>query len=54
MRARERGTPFIARVDRETNAREGHRITLAVDTRHLHFFDPETGAGIYDEAGGRT
>jgi multiple sugar transport system ATP-binding protein len=48
MRARERGTPFIARVDRATKAHEGARITLAVDTRHLHFFDPETGAGIYD------
>jgi multiple sugar transport system ATP-binding protein len=48
MRARERGTAFIARVDRATKAHEGARITLAVDTRHLHFFDPETGAGIYN------
>jgi multiple sugar transport system ATP-binding protein len=48
-RARDRGTPFIARVGRATRAREGQRIQLAVDTRHLHFFDPETGAGIYAE-----
>jgi multiple sugar transport system ATP-binding protein len=49
MRARERGTPFIARVDRTTRAREGQRIELAVDTRHLHLFDPATGAGIYGD-----
>ncbi|HYY77045.1 MAG TPA: sn-glycerol-3-phosphate ABC transporter ATP-binding protein UgpC [Gaiellaceae bacterium] len=44
-----RGTPFIARVDRTTRAQEGSRVDLVVDTRHLHFFDPETGAGIYRE-----
>ena len=42
-----RGTPFIARVDRATRVQEGGRVDLVVDTRHLHFFDPETGAGIY-------
>jgi multiple sugar transport system ATP-binding protein len=45
------GTPFVARVDRETNAREGERVELAVDLRRLHFFDPVTGRLIYETAG---
>jgi multiple sugar transport system ATP-binding protein len=45
-----RGTPFVARVDPDTRAREGGRIEFAVDTRRLHFFDTETGRGIYDDA----
>jgi len=40
------GTPFVARVDRESSAREGDRIEMAVDTRMLHFFDLETGQAI--------
>ena len=28
-------------------AKEGEQLELAVDTERLHFFDPETGAGIY-------
>jgi multiple sugar transport system ATP-binding protein len=46
--AQKEGAPFIARVDRETRAREGSKVDLVVATQHLHFFDPETGAGIYD------
>jgi multiple sugar transport system ATP-binding protein len=43
------GNAFVARVERGTQARERERIELVVDTRRLHFFDLETGAGIYDE-----
>ena len=41
------GSPFIARVDRGTGAREGEPVRLAVDTRNLHFFDLQSGEGIY-------
>jgi multiple sugar transport system ATP-binding protein len=41
-----RGTPFVARVGRDSTAGEGDRIEVAVDTRMLHFFDLETGAAI--------
>jgi multiple sugar transport system ATP-binding protein len=47
-RARRAGVPFIARVDRRTRAREGEDVRLFVDVEHLHFFDPATGAGIYE------
>jgi multiple sugar transport system ATP-binding protein len=45
--ASEHRTPFVARTHARSTAREGERVELAVDTRELHFFDPETGAGIY-------
>ena len=48
--AAERGTPFVARADRASRARERQEVELAVDTRRLHFFDLETGHGIYDGA----
>jgi multiple sugar transport system ATP-binding protein len=38
---------WVARLDRDTAATEKERIELAVDTNRLHFFDPETGDGIY-------
>ena len=41
------GSPFIAKVARGTAAREGERAELTVNTRLLHFFDLETGSGIY-------
>jgi multiple sugar transport system ATP-binding protein len=40
------GSPFIARVDRGTTAREGEQMRLYVDTSRLHFFDAETGASL--------
>jgi multiple sugar transport system ATP-binding protein len=41
------GSPFIARVTRATQAREREPVRLAVVTERLHFFDLDTGAGIY-------
>ena len=45
--ARRRGSVFVARIDRESRAGEGEPIQLTVDTRRLHFFDAESGRGIY-------
>jgi multiple sugar transport system ATP-binding protein len=42
-----KGSGWVARLDRDTSAAEQQRIELAVDTNRLHFFDPETGDGIY-------
>jgi multiple sugar transport system ATP-binding protein len=47
--ARRRGGVFVARIDRESPAGEGEPIQLAVDTRRLHFFDAESGRGIYGD-----
>jgi multiple sugar transport system ATP-binding protein len=35
---------FTARIDAELPVRPGSTVPLAVDTRHMHFFDPATGA----------
>jgi multiple sugar transport system ATP-binding protein len=40
------GSPFVARVARDTQAREGERVRLGVDTKRLHFFDLATGEAI--------
>jgi multiple sugar transport system ATP-binding protein len=47
-RARGRGVSFVARVERMTEAREREPLELAVDVKRLHFFDPETGLGLYE------
>jgi multiple sugar transport system ATP-binding protein len=39
---------FLARLNPRTQAEKGQPIELVVDTSRLHFFDPETGRGIYD------
>jgi multiple sugar transport system ATP-binding protein len=38
----------VGRFSPRTRVREGDAVEAAVETRALHFFDPETGAGIYD------
>jgi multiple sugar transport system ATP-binding protein len=50
--AARRGTPFVARVDREATAGEGDAVQLLVDTRRLHFFDLETCDAIRDATRG--
>jgi multiple sugar transport system ATP-binding protein len=45
--ASEQSTPFVARVSRETLAREQEQVELAVDARRLHFFDLDSGHAIY-------
>jgi multiple sugar transport system ATP-binding protein len=46
-RASERQTPFTARFNAHSGVREGDRLAVFVDAAELHFFDPESGEGIY-------
>jgi multiple sugar transport system ATP-binding protein len=46
------GTEVIGRFNARSRAHQGDEVEVAVDTRALHFFDPETGLGIYDSKGG--
>jgi multiple sugar transport system ATP-binding protein len=41
-----KGSLFTARITRESGAREGGPIELAVNTARLHFFEVETGSAI--------
>jgi multiple sugar transport system ATP-binding protein len=45
-----RGSLFVARVGRESEAAEGERIELAVEVERLHFFAIATGAAIRERA----
>jgi multiple sugar transport system ATP-binding protein len=42
------GAVLVGRFGARSRVREGQPVEAAVDTRALHFFDPETGLGIYD------
>jgi multiple sugar transport system ATP-binding protein len=44
--ARRKGSLFTARVSRESRAREGEPIELALDVSRVHFFETETGNAI--------
>jgi multiple sugar transport system ATP-binding protein len=48
QQARGGSSSVVARLNPRTHCRKGDRIELVVDTRRLHFFDPDTGTGLYD------
>ncbi len=37
----------VARIDPSVSVKAGDKLKLEVELEHLHFFDPETGLGIY-------
>jgi multiple sugar transport system ATP-binding protein len=41
-------TTLVGRFGARSDVKVGDRAEVAVETRALHFFDPETGLGIYD------
>jgi multiple sugar transport system ATP-binding protein len=45
------GAVLVGRFGARSKVVDGGEVTVAVDTRALHFFDPETGLGIYDSKG---
>ena len=44
------GALIVGRFGARGRAQEGENVEAVVDTSLLHFFDPETGLGIYDAA----
>jgi multiple sugar transport system ATP-binding protein len=43
------GALVVGRLGARAHVTEGETVEVAVDTRSLHFFDPDTGLGIYDQ-----
>jgi multiple sugar transport system ATP-binding protein len=41
-------TTMVGRFGARSQVRVGKEAEVAVDSRALHFFDPDTSAGIYD------
>ena len=44
---------LVGRFGARSRVKPGATIEIAVDSRSLHFFDPETGLGIYDGQSGK-
>ena len=44
----EGGATMVGRFGARSRVRGGEAVEVAVDTRALHFFEPESGLGIYD------
>jgi multiple sugar transport system ATP-binding protein len=47
--AQEGKTTMVGRFAARSRLKQGATADVTVDTRALHFFDPETGFGIYDQ-----
>jgi multiple sugar transport system ATP-binding protein len=45
-------TILVARFNPRSRVKQGESTEIAVDTEALHFFDPETGLGIYENTKG--
>jgi len=43
------GALIVGRLGARANVEEGANVDVAVDTRSMHFFDPDTGLGIYEQ-----
>jgi multiple sugar transport system ATP-binding protein len=43
---------IVGRFGARSRIKQGEEITAVIDTRALHFFDPESGKGIYDSPKG--
>jgi multiple sugar transport system ATP-binding protein len=43
---------IVGRFGARSRIQQGDAVTAVVDTRALHFFDPQTGNGIYDSTKG--
>jgi len=48
------GATLVGRFGAQSRVGAGEAVEAAIDTRALHFFDPDTGLGIYDERKGAT
>ena len=46
-----RTSTLVGRFDPSSRVREGQVVEVAVQTRALHFFDPDSGLAVYDEVG---
>jgi multiple sugar transport system ATP-binding protein len=44
-----RETTMVGRFGARSKVKEGEDADVVVDTRALHFFDPDTGLGIYED-----
>ena len=44
----EQEATLVGRFSARTKVRDGETVEVAVDTRALHFFEPDSGLGIYD------